>query len=126
MPIAYARRLTGADRTTAANRQLGWALAFVAGATNAGAFLAVRQYTSHMTGMLSSMADYLVLGDIALAASAFGALLFFILGAATSAVLVNYARRRRLKSQYALPLLLEAAPLPAADDLRDYFTRPGA
>ncbi len=111
MPIAYARRLTGTDRTSAANRQLGWALAFVAGATNAGAYLAVRQYTSHMTGMLSSMADSLVLGDFQLAAAAFGALLFFLLGAATSAVLVNYARRRRLKSQFALPLLLEAALL---------------
>ena len=109
MPIDYARRLTGPDRSRTGNRHLGWALAFIAGATNAGAFLAVRQYTSHMTGVVSSMADSLVLGDLALAASAFGALLSFLLGAATSAVLVNIARRQALKSQFALPLLLEAA-----------------
>jgi uncharacterized membrane protein YoaK (UPF0700 family) len=113
MPIDYARRLTGKDRSRVANRQLGWALAFVAGATNAGAFLAVQQYTSHMTGMVSSMADHLVLGDLRLAAGALGGVVSFLMGAATSAVLVNYARRRQLKSQFALPLLLEAALLLA-------------
>ncbi len=111
MPIKYARRLTGKDRTTSANYHLGWTLAFIAGATNAGAFLAVKQYTSHMTGVMSSMADYLVLGELSLAASAFGALISFLFGAATSAILVNFARRRKLKSEYALPLLLEAALL---------------
>jgi uncharacterized membrane protein YoaK (UPF0700 family) len=111
MPIDYARRLTGKDRSRDANRHLGWALAFVAGATNAGAFLAVQQYTSHMTGMVSSLADHLVLGELHLAAGALGGLLSFLIGAATSAVLVNYGRRRRLKSQFALPLLLEAALL---------------
>jgi uncharacterized membrane protein YoaK (UPF0700 family) len=111
MPLNYARRLTGRDRTPAANRQLGWVLAFIAGATNAGAFLAVQQYTSHMTGMVSSMADHLVLGDIALAASAFGALVSFLCGAAVCAVLVNFAKRHRLQSQFAAPLLLEAALL---------------
>ena len=43
MPIHYARRLTGKDRTAAANRHLGFALAFVAGCINAGGFLAVAQ-----------------------------------------------------------------------------------
>jgi len=45
MPIAYARRLTGHERTPQANRHLSFALAFVAGAINAGGFLAVQQYT---------------------------------------------------------------------------------
>ena len=111
MPIAYARRLTGRDRSVKANRQLGWALAFIAGATNAGAYLAVQQYTSHMTGVVSAMADSLVLGQLRLAAGALGALLSFLLGAATSAILINFARRRRHKSQFSLPLLLEAALL---------------
>jgi uncharacterized membrane protein YoaK (UPF0700 family) len=111
MPIETSRRLTGRVRTTVANQRLGVALAFIAGATNAGAFLAVQQYTSHMTGMVSSMADSLVLGDLPLAASAFGALLSFLAGAAASAILVNLAKRRGLKSQFALPLLLEAALL---------------
>jgi uncharacterized membrane protein YoaK (UPF0700 family) len=108
MPLNYARRLTGTERTLAANRQLGWVLAFIAGATNAGAFLAVKQYTSHMTGMVSSLADYLVLGEFDLAMGALGALLSFLMGAATSAILINYAKRRGLRAQFALPLLLEA------------------
>lgn len=108
MPIEYARHLTGRHRSTHGNRHLGFALAFVAGATNAGAFLAVRQYTSHMTGIVSSMADHLVLGEIEFALGAFGGLVSFVCGAAASAILVNYARRRQWHSEFALPLLLEA------------------
>lgn len=99
--------MTGVNRTTRANRQLGWALAFIAGATNAGAFLAVKQYTSHMTGIASTMADHVALGEFQLAAGAIGALGSFLSGAAISAILINYARRCKLKSQFALPLLLE-------------------
>ena len=108
MPINYVRRLTSANRTKAANRHLGFALTFVAGATNAGGFLAVRQYTSHMTGIVSSMADNIALGGYTLVLAGAGALLSFLLGAAFTAVLVNHARRRRLYSEYALPLLVEA------------------
>ncbi|MDC8784305.1 YoaK family protein [Roseateles koreensis] len=108
MPIDFGRRLTGPDRSVGANRQLGWTLAFIAGATNAGAFLAVKQYTSHMTGMVSSLADSLVLGDFAVAAGAFGALISFLMGAACCAILINFARRHQLRSQFAMPLLLEA------------------
>lgn len=108
MPIRYARRLTGRNRSTQANRQLGVALAFIAGATNAGGFLAVQQYTSHMTGIVSAMADHIALGAYGLVWSGLGGVLSFLLGAIGSSVLINYARRRRLHSEYALPLLLEA------------------
>lgn len=108
MPIEYARFLVGRERTVAANRQVGLLLAFVAGAINAGGFLAVRQYTSHVTGLVSSVADHLVLGDGALVASALAAVLAFLLGAMCCAVLVNFARRRAMASEYALPLLVEA------------------
>ncbi|WP_151445384.1 YoaK family protein [Lacisediminimonas profundi] len=113
MPIDYARKLTGRHRTPGANRHLGIALAFVAGAINAGGFLAVHQYTSHMSGIVSSMADNLALGEYGLVLSAGGALLSFLLGAATSSILVNYARRHRLRSEFALPLLFEAVLLLA-------------
>ena len=111
MPVKFARRLMGRERTADANRHLGFALTFVAGATNAGGYLAVKQYTSHMTGIVSSMADNLVLGDVDLALGGLGGILSFLCGAASSAVMVNYARRRGLQSEYALPLLLEAALL---------------
>ena len=108
MPIIYARGLTGRERSTRANRQLGIALTFVAGATNAGGFLAVQQYTSHMTGIVSSMADNLALGAYGLVWAGVGGLLSFMAGAASSAVMVNVARRRHMHSEYALPLLVEA------------------
>ena len=111
MPIGYARRLIGRERSAAANRHLGFALAFVAGAINAGGFLAVQQYTSHMTGIVSAMADNIAVGAHDLLWGGLGAVLSFLLGAACSTVMVNYSRRRQLHSEYALPLLLEAVLL---------------
>jgi len=108
MPVAYARRLIGRKRTSAANRQLGFALAFIAGAINAGGFLAVRQYTSHMTGIVSSMADNLALGAYGLVLQGLGGLGSFLFGAASTAILVNFAHRRKAHSEFAIPLLLEA------------------
>lgn len=90
---------------------LSASLAFVAGATNAGAYLAVNQYTSHMTGIVSGMADALAIGRLPAVYTGIGALLSFVTGAATTAVMVNFAKRRGLSSAYAQPLLVEAALL---------------
>lgn len=109
--FAFIRGWADVDRTTQANVRLGAFLAFVAGATNAGGFLAVGQYTSHMSGMLSSIADNLVLGQLTLALAAGGAILAFIGGAMTTAILVNWGLRRRLHSAYGLPLFLESVAL---------------
>jgi uncharacterized membrane protein YoaK (UPF0700 family) len=111
MPIQLSRRLAGRERTPRSDRQLGCVLAFVAGATNAGGFLAVHQYTSHMTGIVSAMADDLALGSYDPVLAGLVALLSFVAGAMVTAVLVNYARQRRLASEYALPLILEASLL---------------
>ena len=102
------RHLTGHHRTGTSNRVLGLLLAFNAGAVNAGGFLVVNLYTSHMTGFLSMLADNLVLGNTVLVLSAVGALLAFISGAATTAVMVNWALQRKLHSSYALPLVVVA------------------
>ena len=105
------RHLTGQHRTASTNRLLGSLLAFNAGAINAGGFLMVKMYTSHMTGFASMLADNLVLGNAKLVLGALGTLLAFTAGAATTAVLVNWARHHWLRSEYALPLLLEAVLL---------------
>lgn len=111
MAFHFLRRLTGRHRTRAANRQLGGLLAFVAGAINAGGFLAVQRYTSHMTGIVSGLADDLALGNFALALGGAASLLSFVAGAACTALLVNWARRRKMYGKYALALLLEAGLL---------------
>lgn len=111
MPIDTIRQLTALKRSRSDNVRLGAGLAFVAGATNAGAFLAVGQYTSHMTGIVSAMSDAVALGHWQIAAASLGALVAFTAGAATTAILVNVGRRRGLSSAFALPLLLEAVLL---------------
>jgi uncharacterized membrane protein YoaK (UPF0700 family) len=111
MPINYLRGFTAPERTDAANRRLGRSLAFVAGAANAGGFLAVGQYTSHMSGVVSSLADNLALGDGALVVAGLSSLASFVVGAAISAVLINWGRRHRLRSVYATPLAIEAGLL---------------
>jgi uncharacterized membrane protein YoaK (UPF0700 family) len=102
------RHLTSLHRTPATNRLLGFLLAFNAGAINAGGFLVVGMYTSHMSGFVSALADNLVLGHLGPVLAAVGAVLAFTAGAAVTAVLVNWARQHHLRSGYALPLLLEA------------------
>lgn len=108
MPLFYIRHLTSRRRTRTSNRHLGFILAFVAGAINAGGFLAIGKYTSHMTGILSAAADHLALRQLSLALSGLYCIFAFTFGSMCTAILVNWARRRRLHSQYALSLFLEA------------------
>ncbi len=98
----------GLERTAESNLRLGVILSFVAGATNAGGFLAVGLYTSHMTGMLSSIADNLILGNFLLTIGAIAFIAAFLAGAMTTAFMINWGLRKSLNSAYCLPLLLES------------------
>jgi uncharacterized membrane protein YoaK (UPF0700 family) len=121
MPLNLGRRLIGVERSRNANLHLGIALCFIAGATNAGGFMAVQQYTSHMTGIVSAMADNIALGETRLIGLGLAALLSFMCGAALSAVMINFARRRHLRSRFALPLLFEALMLTGFGAVGDHF-----
>lgn len=101
----------GRKRNQNSNQHIGFVLSFVAGAINAGGFLAVHQYTSHMTGIVSAMADDVALGLYELALAGLGSLICFLAGATCSALMVNYSRRHKMHSKYALPILLEAVLL---------------
>ena len=61
-----------------------------------------------MTGIVSAMADNVALGAYPLVLAGGGVLVSFMIGAASSAVPINYARRHQLHSEYSLPLLVEA------------------
>jgi uncharacterized membrane protein YoaK (UPF0700 family) len=111
MFFRFLLQLTARNRTRRSNRQFGGILAFVAGAINAGGFLAVQRYTSHMTGIVSAIADDLVVGSITLALAGLVSLSAFIAGAITTTLLISWARRQELRSKYALALMLEAALL---------------
>ncbi|WP_405217834.1 YoaK family protein [Agrococcus sp. Ld7] len=106
--IAHLRAIAGPDRNPTTNRDLATLLAFTAGILNSVGFMAIAIYTSHMTGLTAILADSLAVGafDVAvLSAVGIGA---FVVGAAACAMLFNWARRRGLRSRYALVLLLEA------------------
>lgn len=104
--LANARRLTSKKRTEFANRHLARYLAFVAGAANAGGLLAVHQYTSHMSGIVSAIADNVATGSLTLALDRLAAVTSFLAGA-FAPLLIRWGNRRKLYSQYALPLLVE-------------------
>jgi uncharacterized membrane protein YoaK (UPF0700 family) len=108
MPLHFLRSLSGRHRTARANRQLGAFLALIAGAVNAGGFLAVHQYTSHMSGIVSSVADNLVLGNVLVVLAGLGSLLSFLGGAACTAIMINWARHRNMSGEYSLSLIAEA------------------
>jgi uncharacterized membrane protein YoaK (UPF0700 family) len=108
MPIQYLSSLTAKPRTGRADLHIGIILTLVAGALNAGGFLAVGHYTSHMTGMVSTFADQLVLQNFILASIAAVSWSAFVAGAASTALIVNYLRRADISNPYAVPLLVEA------------------
>jgi uncharacterized membrane protein YoaK (UPF0700 family) len=104
-PLFRRLRLIAAHRRAAASdRTLATLLAGIAGAANAGGFILLGSYTSHMTGYLSQMADNLVLWNIALVVQSAAAIGCFVLGAAASAFAINWARQFRPKRQYSLPI----------------------
>lgn len=111
MPVRHIRKLAAKKRTKKADAALGLVLSFIAGAINAGGFLAVGYYTSHMTGIASSIADYIVVNRYNMALASVFFLFSFITGAGCSSYIINWGRERRLVSLYALPLMLEAVLL---------------
>lgn len=95
-------------RTGVTDFTLALVLAFIAGGINAGGFIAVGRYTSHMTGYVSETADHVALADWAVVGVGLVAVAAFLTGAALSAVLIHWARRHTIRNQYALPLSIEA------------------
>jgi uncharacterized membrane protein YoaK (UPF0700 family) len=111
MAIKFLQLLTSTHRSHKTNVQLGAYMAFVAGAVNAGGFLAIARYTSHMSGIISAIGDDLALNDFISVLGGIFLLLSFLLGAATTAIIANWGHRRKIHSEFALPLLLEAVLL---------------
>ena len=108
MPFKFISLLISNQRTHKTNVQLGAYMAFLAGAVNAGGFLAIASYTSHMSGIIAGIGSDLALSNIISVLGGIFLLLAFLGGAATTAIVVSWGRRRKIHSQFALPLLIEA------------------
>lgn len=106
-PIVSARVLVSHRRSQGSDHMLAVILAGIAGASNAGGFFALGQYTSHMTGYLSQVADNLVGGHLAVVGTAVLAIASFTSGAVFCSFLVNWARHRKDRRQFALPLAIQ-------------------
>ena len=108
MPIKTIQSLTHVDRNAVNNHQLGGILSFVAGYINAGGFLAIGRYTSHMSGIISGGGDDVALNQWGSVLAGLSLLAAFILGSTATSVMVNWGRRREIHARFALPLLVEA------------------
>jgi uncharacterized membrane protein YoaK (UPF0700 family) len=101
--------LTSRHRGREADAALARVLALVAGCANAGGFIFLGRYTSHMTGYLSQLADSVALHSLTLAVQSLAAIALFIGGSACSAILINWARANSPGRQYALPIACQGA-----------------
>ena len=99
--------LCAPERTVRRNTHLALVLTAIAGILNSVGFVAVATYTSHMTGIVASMADAAVLHAPGLVGTGLLALAMFILGAVVCALVFNWGRVNGLRSRYANILLLE-------------------
>jgi len=105
-PRAYrvARLAAAQRRTPETDRTLGILLATIAGSLNAGGFLLLSEYTSHMTGHLSAMSGGLVYTNLIMLLDSLAAVAGFVAGAALSAALIAWGQIRKNRLCYALPL----------------------
>ncbi|WP_157971205.1 YoaK family protein [Pseudogemmobacter bohemicus] len=106
-PLQSARIILGHRRTAGADLVLATVIAFTAGAANAGGFFALGQYTSHVTGYLSQLADHLVVAEWWICLVAIAAIGAFVTGAAFCSLLIHWARVHMPGRQYALSVAVQ-------------------
>lgn len=102
---------TGDARSVSVDLRLAAWLALLAGAINAAGFRSLGLFSGNMTGNVSALSDYLVLGNWTLAAWAVSLVVSFISGAFASALLIEVGRRRGIHGIYAYSILAEAGLL---------------
>jgi uncharacterized membrane protein YoaK (UPF0700 family) len=106
-PTRTARAIVSHRRSSGNDLILATFLALIAGAANAGGFFALGQYTSHMTGYLSQLADNMAILQWHAMLVSVLAIFAFITGAGFSTILINLARRHSERRQYAWPLVIQ-------------------
>jgi len=108
-PHSFARALVARRRSPGNDLILATILAAIAGAANAGGFFALGHYTSHMTGYLSQLADNIAILNLWVIGLSLLAISAFVAGAGFSTVLINWARNRASRQQYAWPLAMQGS-----------------
>lgn len=117
----------GSERTENIDLFLAGLLSSVAGALNAVGFLIAGSFTANMTGNISAFADEVASGAILNALAFAGLVVAFICGAWMIAFAIQTGERMRIRSVYALAVLVEAIILLVLgailirDDTRQIF-----
>lgn len=101
----------GEQRSVRVDAGLAAILAAVAGAINTAGFVAAGYYSANMTGNVSFLSEYLVVGDWTLAGMFALIVLAFIAGAFVSGMMINAGRRRKIRAIYALSVTVEGVLL---------------
>lgn len=89
-------------------RRLGYIMALLAGAINAGGFFAFARYTSHVTGSMSLLADTLYLHQWTTAAVALVSVFCFVAGATHSGWVILWTQQKRFRGSFGFSMWLEA------------------
>jgi len=109
-------------RSTSADIRLASTLAAVAGALNTAAFEVVGFFSANMTGNVSSLSDHLAKANMAPAIFFLSVISVFIAGSAFSTVIINIGRRRKIRTVYALNILIEGAGLVGLGVVETWLT----
>ncbi|WP_406720828.1 YoaK family protein [Thioclava litoralis] len=107
LSVRAMRLFTSHRRAPEADRWLGIVLAVIAGSLNAGVFLMMSQYASHMTGHLSQLAGSLVGANLSLVLLSFCVLFLFVAGAALASAMIARGFARHSRLTYYMPLALQ-------------------
>lgn len=100
-------RHQGKTRTALHNTRIASVLSFVAGMVNVIAFMYMTRITTNITGHFAFFIDYLYLQEWEAAAVFFFYTIFFLAGAFTSSMLIEYVTLHRSINIYLMPTLLE-------------------
>ncbi len=103
--------LTDEERSPYLNGALGAICAFVAGGINAGGFMIVGRYTSHITGILSESTTFLVHHRWLAATQLLILALGFGIGAIFASYTIQWARHLKLRSPFSLALMSSGSTL---------------
>lgn len=103
----------GSARDEATDRRLACILAAVAGAVNTAAFHAVGFFAANMTGNVSALSDQASRADWIIGLFYLSIIGIFVVGAATSTLMINAGQRRGVQGVYAAVVLVEGLLMAA-------------
>lgn len=115
-------RHQGKRRTFIHNLRLATNLAFVAGIVNIVGVLSLATFTTNVTGHFAYFAEEIVKKDYSTAIHYILFIVFFLLGAFFSNLIIEIALRRKLKMAHAIPIFIEIVILTFVALAVNWFT----